>query len=622
MEQTTNEVKRPGAGGSRKRRGRSGIGGSAPFIALGLTAAILAGAYLGLCAYANSQNVFYGNYAINGVDVGGMSVEQAGEALASALPAQTISISSSQNPADEGWTNAPSASVTLGELGYTAEQCPGIAQARFQHQQSGGFFSRGAQYLSAMTSSRRNNVTLEERDEAVFQQGVAKLAQDLSLAPQEGSHSVDGDMLSITKSANGRSVQTNVLTKALEDAILKTETEAKVNFDQEKAPQITAQAVHDEMAGEMKNAGYDAATGSIIPEQVGADFDVAQAQKLLNEAGPGETITIQADIQKPEVTAEVLKKVLFRDLLGEYTTHVSGSAARINNVKLASAAFNGTVLNSGDVFSYNGVVGQRTTAKGYKGAPAYVNGDTVNEIGGGVCQPSSTLYYACLLANMEITERYAHRYIPAYITRGMDATVSWGGPDYKFTNNTAYPVKVVASYANNYLTVQLYGTKTNDVTVKMTYETLSTTPFKVITKEDPSLAAGKQSVQVTPYTGYKVRTYRNLYDGSGKLISSEFEANSDYKSRDKVVLVGASASEPASSNTTAPAETPTTTPVTPPAEQTPTPAPVNPPAEQTPTPNPEPTPTPEPAPAPEPVPEPDPTPEDFTPVIVIPPAEE
>ncbi|RAZ93300.1 hydrolase, partial [Klebsiella oxytoca] len=79
--------------------------------------------------------------------------------------------------------------------------------------------------------------------------------------------------------------------------------------------------------------------------------------------------------------------------------------------------------------SYNETVGQRTTAKGYKPAPAYVKGETVDEIGGGVCQPSSTLYLACLRANLEITERYAHRYVPAYIGKGMDATVSWGGPD-------------------------------------------------------------------------------------------------------------------------------------------------------------------------------------------------
>ena len=288
----------------------------------------------------------------------------------------------------------------------------------------------------------------------------------------------------------------------------------------------------------MENARYDQATGDILPEKRGASFDTVSAQRVLTAAAPGETVSVPADIQEPEITAEELKAVLFRDLLGECTTHVGGTAARVSNVKLSSAAFDGTVMNSGDVFSYNETVGQRTVAKGYKAAPAYVQGETVDEIGGGVCQPSSTLYYACLLANMEITERYAHRYIPAYITRGMDATVSWGGPDYKFTNNTKYPVKIVAKYDKGYLTVQLWGTRTDDLTVKMTYETLSTTPFEEVEQLDPSLAPGQRQVKVTPYTGYRVRTYRNIFDGSGALLSSDVEAISDYKHRDRLILVG------------------------------------------------------------------------------------
>ena len=140
---------------------------------------------------------------------------------------------------------------------------------------------------------------------------------------------------------------------------------------------------------------------------------------MMDSAAPGDTLEIPAVIEYPAVTAEQLKPVLFRDLLGSYTTHVGGSAARISNVKLASASVNGTVLNSGDIFDYNGVVGQRTTARGYQPAPAYVQGETVDEIGGGVCQPSSTLYLATLKSNLEIVERYAHRYVPAYIPKGM-----------------------------------------------------------------------------------------------------------------------------------------------------------------------------------------------------------
>jgi vancomycin resistance protein YoaR len=319
----------------------------------------------------------------------------------------------------------------------------------------------------------------------------------------------------------------------------------------------------------MKNATYDAATGSIVPEQRGADFDVSAAQAALDAAEPGETVTVPATIEYPTVTAENLKAVLFRDVLGSATTHVGGTSARISNVKLSAGTINGTVLNHGDVFSYNGTVGQRTAARGYQAAPAYVQGETVDEIGGGICQTSSTLYYACLLSNLEITERYAHRYIPAYIMAGVDATVSWGGPDYKFTNDTDYPIKIVTSYANNYLTVKILGTKTDDITVKMTNEQLSTTPYEVIEQEDNTLAPGTQTVKTTPYTGYKYKTYRNLYDGNGNLISTTYEDTSDYKSRNKVVLVGPKVTTPETSTATggttssaSPSTTPSATPST------------------------------------------------------------
>ena len=100
-------------------------------------------------------------------------------------------------------------------------------------------------------------------------------------------------------------------------------------------------------------------------------------------------------------------------------------------------------------------------------------------------RPPSTLYLACLLSNLEITERYAHRYVPAYIAWGMDATVSWGGPDYKFTNNTLYPVKIVTKYEKGYLTVQILGTNVDGTYVKMSNEVLSKTPGKPSIRRTP-----------------------------------------------------------------------------------------------------------------------------------------
>ena len=182
----------------------------------------------------------------------------------------------------------------------------------------------------------------------------------------------------------------------------------------------------------------------------------------------------------------------------------------------------------------------------------------MDEIGGGICQTSSTLYLACLMSNLEITERYAHRYVPAYNAWGMDATVSWGGPDYKFTNNTLYPVKIVTKYEKGYLTVQILGTNVDGTYVKMSNEVLSKTPWETIYQEDPTMAPGSPDVvKVTPYTGYKVNSYQTIYDKDGKVIDSHFEASSNYKVRNKVILQ-APAAQPGSGTAEIPAVTPDT----------------------------------------------------------------
>ena len=575
MEQTTNEaVVQKNPGGARLKKG-----GKRPLVVLGVIVGVLALAYAGLCAYAASLDTFYPNYHVNGVAVGGMTVEQASQALAAELPEQVMTLHCGGNPVKSGWPSDSLPPVTLGELGYTEERCGAIAQRLFDQQKSCGFFSQGSRFLSALFSSTGETVSDEDMDASVFQEQVTRLARELALEPQDTTYSIGENSISITKAVNGRSVKEDALAEALIHAIRTYGTQgeliAYISFAHFNPWNLTAQAIHDEVAAEMKNAGYDPETKSITPERLGAEFDVDAAQKALDAAAPGETVEIPATIEYPRVTAEQLKGVLFRDVLGEARTKVGGTAARISNVKLSASSINGYVMNTGDVFSYNGVVGKRTAANGYQPAPAYVKGETVDEIGGGICQTSSTLYLACLRGNLEITERHAHRYIPAYIAAGMDATVSWGGPDYKFTNDTDYPIKIVTSYEGGYLTVKVLGTNATGITAKMTNEKLSTTDFQVVYEDDPTLAPGTEKVKTTPYTGSKWKTYRNLYDANGKLISSTYEDTSDYKARNKVILKGpAKAEVPASGPADIPAPTPEApdtpavpeTPVEPPTE--------------------------------------------------------
>ena len=549
-------------------------GSKRPWMIAVVIAAVLVAAYLALCAYAGSLDTFYPNRHINGIDVGGLTVSEAQSALEIRLPAQTITLVNEERQLQT--------TLTVAELGYTAESFAGDAQFWMDAERDTPFLRRGWAYLATLSSHWPGGAHWPDMDEAVLTKTVARLTEVLTEPPADTSGELDGQTLRITKAHDGYAPES--LRPLLSDIASYSQSGYTIPVTLETLPaqDLTAQQLHDRLHGEMKNASYDAASGSIVPEQSGADFDVAAAQTALDGAAPGETVSVPAVIEEPEVTASDLKMLLFRDVLGEARTHVSGSAGRIGNVKLSAKLINGIVLNSGDTFSYNDSVGKRTEARGFKPAPAYVKGETVDEVGGGICQTSSTLYLACLLSNMEITERYAHRYVPAYIDWGMDATVSWGGPDYKFTNNTLYPVKIVTEYSKGYLTIKLLGTNIDGIRVKMTNEVLSKTPWETVYQEDSTMTPGSPDVvKVTPYTGYKVKTYQTIYDKNGSVIDSHFEAASDYKVRNKVVLqapAAAPGSAPADlpADTPAPSDTPAETPQQPEPAPTPDPEPETP----------------------------------------------
>ena len=563
MEPNTNEATAPK---------RLKTGGKKPLVMIGIIfgiLVILAGAaYVGVCAYAKSLDTFYPSCAINGVDVAGLTVQEAQEKLEAETPKREIPIYDS-NSRTEAEPLTPIATVTLAELGFSPEAVDASCATPFaqwaadcmEEQQSRGFFESGAEYLRSLAADEgeRGFWLGYLLSGEPLEQTLDRLEEQLNWEVVDSAYEVEENAISMTKAKDGRTLDRSALRQALASAgsspaDVKASTGPTAEFTVVPAKTLTAQEIYDDCSGVVKNASYDKETGAIVPEEAGADFDVDEAQRLLDAAEPGETVTVPAQVELPAVTAEELEQVLFRDVLGEARTHVGGTSARRSNVKLSAASINEYVMNSGDVFSYNDVVGQRTAARGYQAAPAYVQGETVDEIGGGICQTSSTLYLACLRSNLEITERYAHRYVPAYITAGMDATVSWGGPDYKFTNNSLYPIKIVTIYENNYLTVRILGTNVDGTSVKMTNEHLSTTPYETVYEDDPTLAPGTEQVKTTPYTGYKYRTYRNVYDADGKLISSTYEATSDYKSRNKVILRGP-AVEPAGGDAQIPADT-------------------------------------------------------------------
>lgn len=299
---------------------------------------------------------------------------------------------------------------------------------------------------------------------------------------------------------------------------------------------------------------------TIQPETYGYGFDLEDATAKLGALPYGQTLTIPFARIPAEVTAESLLSTLYTDVLGEFQTPYQGddNNNRNTNLALACAAINDIILLPGQEFSYNAALGERTTAAGYRPAASYVNGLTVDTIGGGICQVSSTLYYCTLLADLKIIERWPHGYISNYTDPGMDASVNWPNADLHFANNTGYPIKIEAYRADGNVTVRILGTDTKDYYVEMHYKITATDPYQVVYEEYPpdnEKGYYDGQVLVTPYTGYKVLAYKHKYSkADGSLISSALESTNTYSRRDQVkVKIVESATPP---EETAPTETP------------------------------------------------------------------
>ena len=343
----------------------------------------------------------------------------------------------------------------------------------------------------------------------------------------------------------------------------------------EKIPEvIDLEALFAEHSSEAVDSYLDPEDCEIIPEVYGYNFDLEKALLQMEQAKYGDTLEIPFRFLLPEVMGEDLAKLLFRDILCEYKTEHTTDSNRNTNLTLACAAINGTILMPGETFDYNTVVGKRTAAKGYKNAAAYSSGKTVQTIGGGVCQVSSTIYYCCLIADLEIVTRSPHSYVSSYMPMGMDATVSWGGPEFAFKNSTNYPIRIETWVADGYVHCKLVGTDEKDYYVEMRYETIgSESPETIYEEYAPDNAEGYRDGEViqTSYKGWTVRTYKMKYDKETKeLISEEEDRVSRYKKRDKIIAKIIYPTEPP---TDPPAPKPTDPPVV-----TPTPTPTDPPA--------------------------------------------
>lgn len=510
---------------------KAGIANGWWVIAAVVVLAVIIVGYVVLCNWVNTEQIMP-KTTVNGVDVGGMTQDQAETALEEDFQEKYSQAEISVSANGEEYT------VELGNVleldcGELAKQALAPSQAQF--------LTRGFSYVkAALVGTKLRTLPTVSDQETLHENIVDSGLIDIDTTVQTSYEIQDGQLV-FTIGTTGNSVDEEALTEQIHGAIQSGDYESTLECPMAvgTVEPVDVEAVYRDVYKDPVDATLDPQNDYEIVESVtGVSFDRNQAAAALEGAEEGSQVKIDLDYKEPEITTQDMEENLFKDRLSTYTTKVSGTANRKSNVRLAAEKCNGVIMLNGDVFSYNDTVGERTAENGFKTAAAYLNGETVQEYGGGICQVSSTLYAATLYANLEIVQRQNHTYASSYIDLGLDATVSWGGPDFQFSNNKAYPIKIEASYYDGYMTVNIWGTKMDDTKVEMVSETLETIPYDTEYKDDPSQYVGESTVTQTGEDGYKVQTYRQIYDGDGNLISNEKEAYSVYSKHNKIVYQG------------------------------------------------------------------------------------
>ncbi len=536
---------------------------------LALTAAAVVLAVLLAGFVLKGSETIYPNVTAGGVAVGGMHRDEAVAAL-EAYAAETYGSKIMKIGLSEGGTLSLLPAQTKAAIDATAAADLAVAYGR-----SKGPITALVRWLHCRGNVNDVDISSALSFDEDYLHRVAKDAAaglQTELKQSEVSYDETAKTLTIKVGTSRRVADADALYAAMVDAYSRGDFENTV-YEYELTPfdKVDLQEYYEKYGSPMTDASYDKATNTMTKEVLGFGFDVEEEQKRLDAADEGSEVVIEFGDMVPEVTVETLKKEIFPDVLASYSSPHTAIPARTNNLILASAAINNTILNPGEVFSFNKIVGERTAAKGYKAATVYLGGgESSPELGGGVCQVASTIYMCTLLADLEIVERTEHMFAVTYVPMGMDATIYWGSLDFKFRNSLDNPICIEASVSDGKNHITILGTRQTDETIKMTYSVLATIPWEDVEEVDETQPPEYKEVTVTPYTGYKVQTYKQRYDKDGNLISSTKEAFSNYKKRDRVTTVGLKPEEVDPNAPTDP-DVPVTpeTPVTPEAPVTP-----------------------------------------------------
>lgn len=506
-------------------------------------AVVLLGVVILLISLFNSASSddgrIHNNVYAAGVDLSGLTTEQAKEKLERETEDTYTQLDMTITLLDQIITLSPAdtgAKLDLDAVVEAAQKC-----------------GREGQTANSYTVSIVPYLNL---DTDYIQGVVDELGQRYATTLSQTTYTVEGEKPSMKQSEYDTSVAYQTLTVQIGNAEygLNTDTLYQQIMDAyeinlfEVSCQCTVlapepmdyEAVYNELCTTPVDAVLDTATYEVTPEVYGYGFTLDELKAAVEGSAYGAVVTVPMHFIEPNITADFYSGEMFQDTLANYSTSIPSIEGWKENLELVCEAINGLVLKSGEEFSFNEVVGNPTTDKGYKTIHMFLGRSQQDVVGGGISQAASTLYYCALLADLQILERNNHSYAVDFIQNGFDAEVSYGRLDMRFQNNTTHPIRIDAKVEQNQIKISIIGTDTKDYYVRLDYEVLEThkpqTVFSTMLQDN---AGGYKNGDVvsTGITGYTISTIILKYSLSNNRQISETQiAESYYAKRDQVVV--------------------------------------------------------------------------------------
>lgn len=412
-------------------------------------------------------------------------------------------------------------------------------------------------YTLIFTNIFGKNIPIEYTyNEDLLNQFIDGVSAEIPGVVIEPSYYIEDSKLIINQGTDGIQVEKDELKKQILNTIFKRKNkeitdgfkqEIEIPVKETKASEIDLDKIYSEIHTEPKDAYFETNPYKIYPDVDGVDLAISldEAKNIIKSERKQE-YSLDLNITKASKTINDLGTEAFPYLVSSFSTKYDASNTnRSTNLAIAANKINGKVLMPGEEFSYNQVVGKRTVEEGYRDAAIYQDGAVVDGLAGGICQISSTLYNAVLLANLEVTERMNHSYTTSYVAAGRDATVVWGTKDFKFKNTRTYPIKIEASVKNGIAEFKIHGVEEEkEYEIRILPVTTASIPYSTSYIQDPALAPGQQIVSQYGHPGYKVTTYKEVRY-NGEVISKDIISNDTYKPMQTIIRTGPNVAPPA-----------------------------------------------------------------------------